>query len=170
MNTNYYGLSALFLSLTLGACGKIPSNYRGDFVDQGTGARLKLDKKGGTLTLASGRVITAKATKVDFDSIAQGKPGIYTHSDDKEPDYIKMYWLFPDLSTRKESNGFVWTTAEVLWTRMSIREDQKVNEIWLQYCDSSTGFVEVDLPSKMWNGGCPAGAMVLDMKRVEGKN
>jgi hypothetical protein len=165
----FCSLLAIFSAILLSACGKVPSKYRGNFVDATTGARLTLDKRGGTLTLASGRSVSAKAVSVDFESIAQGKPGIYTTLDEQDPNYLKMYWIFPDLSTRKENNGFVWTSAEILWTRISMNADQNVNEVWLQYCDSTVGYVEVDLTQKLWNGGCPAGAMVLDMRRVDSK-
>lgn len=144
----------LLLSVCLGACGKIPSPYRGNYVDSATGARLQLDRSSGTLISANGRVLKADANSLDYQALSKGEAGIYLRSNSSNPDQIEVFWLTPKLESRHEEYGLIWFEAEVLYSRMDANAKNTVQSLEAIHCED--GMLMLDTPSKTWNGGCPA--------------
>lgn len=151
------------LALMFSACGKIPTAYQGVFVDASSGTRLELTSDSGKFADSSGRAIDEKAYSLDFKDLAGAQPGIYVQPNPANANEILVYWLRPDLTSRREEQGFVWLTSEVFYTRMNIQLKDKVPQIEMIHC--MNGLLMLDTPSQTWNGGCPAEHEDLILKR-----
>jgi len=158
-------LSALFVTFALSACGNIPEAYRGKFHDMATGADLTLESNKGTMVLSATRALQADASKLDFDSLVEGKPGIYVRPLEDNKDVIEVFWIYPRKETRHEDSGFVWEDAEVIYARMDTKAKDKVQQLKMMHCED--GQIMLDLPSKWWNGGCPASSTTFDFVRKD---
>lgn len=158
--------SLAFLGLlALSACGKIPEGYRGTFVDRTTGDRLELKESEGTLTLASGKTLIAKAQDYDFKTLLKGEPGIYVRATSEDKDNIEVFWIQARPETQREEAGFRWVEAEVVYTKMKGSQRDKVQAFELIRC--TDGMVLLDLPNQTFNGGCPATAIRNRMVRTD---
>lgn len=164
-------LLGLLMALALSACGKIPEAYRGDFQDAATGTKLKLESNAGILNVISAagtREIKGEADdKMEFQSLVEGKPGVYLRVSDQHPDEMEVFFLFPRKETRKQEYDFAWIEAEILYTRMDPKREEKVQQFKMIHCED--GLLMLDLPTKSWNGGCPAGATEYDFVRTSEK-
>jgi hypothetical protein len=156
----------LVLGFGLGACGKIPKEYRGTFVDQATGFQVQLKSSEGAWIRSDGtqQVFPARAAAVK--DLIQGQPGIYLRSvDDGE---LEVFWVRPAAETRREEYGFVSFEGEVVYTRMAAKSSGGAVPVLLaRYCDR--GQVLIDTVSQSFNGGCPADSKVLELVRVQPK-
>ncbi|MCM2323561.1 MAG: hypothetical protein NDJ90_09910 [Oligoflexia bacterium] len=158
-------LLILILAIAASACGKVPKGYNGDFVDATTGAKLTLKGSEGSLATSDGRVIEAKAQTLDFEALIEGKPGIYLRPLADDDSRMEVFWIFPQLETRKQEYDFVWVQAELLYSRFNAKQEEKVQQFKMIHCRD--GMILLDLPTKTWNGGCPAGTIEYDFVRKE---
>jgi hypothetical protein len=158
--------------LGVGACGKIPADFRGKYVDSAHGVEVALDGKGGTLALEgeSPRRFQARATEVA--ALAKGQAGIYlrslgeTHRQDAGD--LEVFWVEPDPSSMQEQYGFVTLKARVLYTRFKLGRRLSMTglaeSITARFCEQ--GQILVDRVSQTFNGGCPGDSVLLNLKRV----
>lgn len=153
------------VALAFSSCGKIPEGYRGKFRDTATGTQVTLNMASGALAFPSGRLIESDASDADFEDLLESKPGIYVRPHAEKPDLVEVFWFNPKPQTRKEESGFVWLEAEVLYSRMNSKDEDKVQQFKMIHCEN--GMVLLDLPSKTWNGGCPADPIEYDFVRQE---
>lgn len=158
-------LSGILLAAALSACGKVPEGYQGKYQDTATGAKLTLESTSGAINLSSGREIKGDFSKLEFDGLIEGKPGIYLRTLSTDDKMNEVFFLFPRKETRKEEAGFVWLNAEILYSRMSADQKEKVQQLKMIHCED--GVLMLDLPTKTWNGGCPTGATQYDFVRKE---
>jgi len=152
----------LVLALGQVACGKIPSRYRGEYVDSTTGFKLELESGGGKWVRQDGLQHQFKAVAMAAKKLAQGEPGIYLRS---VGEALELFWVYPDKQTLREQYGFVSMKAEVLYTRIDSHPGGGlVRNIAARYCEA--GQVLVDQLSQSFNGGCPGDSTLLDLKRT----
>lgn len=153
------GLMAL-----LSACGgRIPSPYRGEFVDPVSGNELTLKKDAGTMKFSTGSVLSADAEALEFDKLNELKAGIYTKISAMNEDVMEVYWIVPARASVQEAQGFVWFDAEVIHAEMNIKEKDPVQRIRLAH--SSKGMVMLDRELKEWQVGWPQGSAEYVMQR-----
>jgi len=156
------------LGLLIGACGSnVPPSFRGQFVDARTGSKLELSSDSGTFTDSTGRVVKADKKQLDFEDLQKGKAGIYMRQNPVNKNLLELYWVQPNLATKEEAGGMEWFHAEVLYFRMDIRTEEKVDLITSVH--SLEGVVTLDIPTKLWQIGWPAGSEVFEFKRVAKK-
>jgi len=159
-------MAVLVLGLGLGACGKIPSQYQGTFVDQASGFQMELKSSQGRWVRPDGtqEVFQAKAAAVK--EMIAGQPGIYLRSVDQ--DQLEIFWVRPAVETRREEYGFVTFEGEVVYTRMATKSrGGPVPVITARYCER--GQVLIDTVSQSFNGGCPSDSRLLELVRVNPK-
>ncbi|MGZ3698239.1 MAG: hypothetical protein ACXWPM_02355 [Bdellovibrionota bacterium] len=147
------------------SCGKIPSAYRGNFVDKASGVSLNLTSKDGTLTFADGRKLQAKADDLNFEALSLGKVGIFVRENSQDKDLTDVYWLNPNIASKQNQYGFVWYQSEVIYTIMDSKQKGKISSI--QFVQCAEGEVMVDLNSKAIQLGCPAGSPSFDAVRTQ---
>ncbi len=157
-------LSALVL-IALSSCGKIPSGYQGTFVDQPTGTKLVLSSDEGKFTETTGREISAKADSLAFDSLAQGKAGLYTLPVPGNDKMTELLWIVPDVATRQENSGYVWFNAEILDTRIMNEAKDPVASITAEHCRS--GSVMLYAADKTWIHGCGPETVPMTFMRAK---
>jgi hypothetical protein len=155
------------LLLTVG-CGTIPSAYRGNFEDSANNVQLTLEASGGVFTTADGRKLIADTQSLNADNLIEGQPGIYTTLNPAYQNRLEIYWINPDLSTRKEEGGLMWFNAEVFYTLLDIRQEDTVNEMEFFHCD--IGKVMIDMPTQRWQIGCPADPDYYRLVRIPETN
>lgn len=153
------------LLLALCSCGKIPSAYRGTFIDQASGTQIVLESSSGTLTEADGRQIKSDANDLQFDALNQAKAGIYLRNTQDNPHETEVFWLVPNASTRQDNASFSWMDSEIIYTRMNSDAKDPVQSFQIQHCKDGT--LMLDMLTKTWNGGCPPTAPVLNVVRVK---
>lgn len=152
------------LMTLLSACGgRIPSPYRGDFVDQVSGNELLLEKNAGTLKFATGETLNADADALEFEKLNELKSGIYTRISSVDENLMEVYWIVPNRATLQEVRGFVWFEAEVVHAELNTQETEPVQRIQLAH--SSKGVVMLDRDLKEWQVGWPQGAAEYVMQR-----
>jgi hypothetical protein len=159
-------MMVLVLGFGLGACGKIPKNYRGTFVDQSTGFQVQLKSSEGLWIRSDGsqQVFPARAAAVK--DMIQGQPGIYLRSVDDGQ--LEVFWVRPTVETRREEYGFVSFEGEVVYTRMAAKSSGGAVPVLLaRYCDR--GQILIDTVSQSFNGGCPGDSRILELVRVQPK-
>lgn len=165
MKSNFkLSLMGIIFALALSACGKIPEAYQGNFIDAATGTKLSLEASAGQINTTEGRVIKSDANDLDFDSLVKGKPGIYVRTTTNS-NKIEVFWLLPNVATKKQEAEFAWMEAEVFYTRMNIKANDKAQQIKMLHC--TNGMILLDMPTKSWNGGCPAESQELDFRRTD---
>ena len=164
-NTLIETLSLAAAALLVSACGVIPKEYRGEYVDAATGTSLKLTRGKGVLLTADGRELKVKADEIDFERVASGKPGLLVDSNPVEGNLLEVFWVIPDLTTQQEGAGLVWFDAEVLYTQFDTTAKDKVPGFPMFHC--RTGAVMLDTLTKRWQIGCPAGPALYQLNRVE---
>jgi hypothetical protein len=161
-------LSVLFSALVLVAlssCGKVPSAYQGTYLDQVSGAKLELNGQEGKFTEATGREITAKAESAQFDALSQAKAGLYTRSVAGKDKTMEFFWVIPAVASRGENSGWVWFTAEVLYTRMETNANDPVPTLTVTHC--TNGQLSLDMTTKTWNGSCGPDTVPAIFTRVK---
>jgi hypothetical protein len=162
-------LSALFFLFAVSACGKIPSSHQGDFVDAATGTKLKLGSGSGVLAFADGRVLESKAQDLKFEALLRAQTGIYievpSSDSNSERNEADLFWIAPDLESRHEEAGLIWFDSEVLYSRISLKQKEKVKSIELFHC--MKGSVILDTISKRFQIGCPVDPTQYRFKRIE---
>ena len=164
-------IGSLALLVALSACGKIPSSHQGDFVDAPTGTKLKLGSGSGTLTFPDGRLLESKAQDLKFEALLKAQTGIYVevpseaNPDRKEAD---LFWLSPNAESRREEAGLIWFDSEVLYSRIAMKEKEKVEAIDMFHC--TNGSVLLDTVSKRFQIGCPVDPDEYHLKRVQPQN
>jgi hypothetical protein len=159
-------LSALVL-VALSSCGKVPTAYRGAYIDQASGTKLELDGREGKWTEAGGREITAKADSLQFEALAQAKPGIYTRAVAGDDKLMELFWIVPDVASRQEVSGFAWFTAEIVYTRLQSDAKDPVPTLTVEHCRN--GMLMLDLPTQTWSGGCGPEAVPMNFTRAAEK-
>lgn len=153
------------LVLGLGACGKIPKEFRGRYIDDTHGMTLELKAQGGAWAKEGGapREFQAKAMKVE--SLARGESGIYLRSiGDEDSGSLEVFWVQPDPSTIQEQYGFVSLRAQILYTRFKLGNRIFTDSILARFCDE--GQILVDRSTQAFTGGCPADSILLQLRRV----
>lgn len=156
----------LAMGLGLGACGKIPSEYRGTFVDQATGFQVQLRASEGVWTRTDGTQQVFPARPASVKEMLEGQPGIYLRSVGEED--LEVFWVRPMVETRREEFGFVSFEGEVVYTRMASKSrGGAVPVVVARHCDR--GQVLIDTISQSFNGGCPADSRLLQLIRTEPK-
>ena len=158
--------AVLVVGFGLGACGKIPKEYRGNFVDQASGFQIQLKASEGVWVREDGsqQVFPARAAAVK--ELIQGQSGIYLRSIDDGQ--LEVFLVKPVAETRREEYGFVSFEGEVVYTRMAAKSSGGAVPVLLaRYCDR--GQVLIDTVSQSFNGGCPADSKVLELVRVQPK-
>ena len=158
-------LLGALVALALSACGKIPDNYQCSFTDNATGTKLTLGGSEGALRLNTGRELKASADNLQFEALLEGKPGIYIRPAAINPDIIEIFWFQQRKTTRKTEAEFTWEESEVLYSRMDSKLKEKVNNFKMIHCEN--GMLMLDLSTKTWNGGCPAGKREYDFVRTD---
>lgn len=166
MNYIYKQILFSISLLVLNACGGvIPENYRGQFVDVASGAKLSLESGSGAITFSSGRRVEASAKDLSFSQLLLGEPGIYTRNYKKDPDrFLEVFWIHPNLTTRTEDEGHVWFESEVAVTILSKSTPRPVGKVPFTYCER--GRVQLDKPSQFWQIGCDEQTLYFDFQRV----
>ncbi|MEK6579800.1 MAG: hypothetical protein AABZ55_11285 [Bdellovibrionota bacterium] len=150
------------------ACGKIPKQYRGQFADTATGAQLTLESSKGTIKVADGRVIETEAKDFEFESLVKGEAGIYVSMNETHKNLVEVYWLEPRAASRQEAAGITWFEAEVLYTRMDTDLKEEVKSFEIFHCRE--GNVMVDIPTHLWQAGCPSGKDTLHYNMIRVSN
>ncbi|MEN9722340.1 MAG: hypothetical protein RJB38_326 [Pseudomonadota bacterium] len=151
------------LLVLCGACGKIPSDYRGNFVDSQSGFSVELRGNRGIWQRPDGsrEEFTARAASVE--ELLQGKAAVYLRSVGERD--LEVFWVRPEIETRQEEYGFVAYQGEVLYSRFDSSGSQgKVGSIQARYCER--GQILIDQVTKTFNGGCPAQSRLLELVRV----
>ena len=77
---------------------------------------------------------------------------------------MEIFWLVPNMASRQEQSGFAWVNAEVLYSRMNLKQQDKIQNLKMIHCEN--GLLELDLLNQSWNGGCPATEDEYDLVRV----
>ncbi len=167
MKMNVFKAVIAVLALGIGACGKIPKGYQGNFVESATGFKLELRSESGRWIRQDGIQQEFKAQAMGPEQLAKGEPGIYIRSvgGDKNSDQLEVFWVYPDKSTLTEQYGFTSMKAEVVYSRFAVKSKDKVQNIAARYCEA--GQILVDQVSQTFNGGCPGDSRLLDFRRVE---
>jgi hypothetical protein len=159
-------MMVLVLGFGLGACGKIPKDYRGTFVDQSTGFQVQLKSSEGAWIRSDGSQQVFPARAATTKDMLQGQPGIYLRSVDEGQ--LEVFWVKPLAETRREEYGFVSFEGEVVYTRMAVKSaGGAVAALLARYCDR--GQILIDSVSQSFNGGCPADSKILELVRVQPK-
>ena len=153
---------ALALIILMQACGQIPSQYQGDYLDRSSGAQLNLAGNKGTL-VSDGRTLMADAKPTDVKKISTGEGGIYIRPNPTNKDLLDVYWLNPKMATRQEESGLIWFDTEVLYGRFDKRVKDKVSTLKMIHSDQ--GNVMIDVPTGQWQVGWPAGSETLSFQR-----
>lgn len=152
------------MALSAVACGKIPSKYKGKYLDAATGTTLELTSSEGILTMPT-KTLTAKISKVDVQALSAGTPGIYTRVDEADEDYMEIFWIDPYVNGRKEEAGLLWMNSEVVYTKINTKNKEAAKRLKVLHCDQ--GLVMIDTVTGSWNGGCPEDADEFDMVKQE---
>ncbi|NDD92210.1 hypothetical protein EBZ37_09005 [bacterium] len=146
------------LGIAAGACGQIPKEYRGTFVDQATGFRVELKASEGKWIRPDGSQESFPAKAVGVAELDQGQPGIYMRS--MGNDQLEVFWVRPNPESRREEYGFVALEAEVVYTRLD-----PISAVLARHCER--GQVLIDRVSQSFNGGCPSDSKLMELIRVK---
>jgi hypothetical protein len=153
------------LAMGLGACGKIPKEFRGKYVDDTHRMALELKAQGGSWAREGevAREFQAKAMKVE--SLARGESGIYLRSiGDEDSGSLEVFWVQPDPSTIQEQYGFVSLRAQILYTRFKLGARIATEQLLARFCDE--GQILIDRSTQAFTGGCPADSLFLQLRKV----
>ena len=150
------------VGIAAGACGQIPKDYRGTFVDQASGFRVELKASEGKWIRPDGSQESFSAKAVGVAELDQGQPGIYMRS--TGGDQLEVFWVRPKPESRREEYGFVALEAEVVYTRLDAKSAGPVSAVLARHCER--GQVLIDRVSQSFNGGCPADSRIMELVRV----
>ena len=157
-------LSVLSLVFVLGACGAIPSQYRGSY--QGSnGTILKLGGTNGVLT-SQREIIKSKAKPMEFQDLLEGLPGIYVRPNPTNPKLLDVFWLRPKMQTKQEGGGMVWYTSEIYYSLFDATQ-KKVKANTVRLIHSDEGSVMLDLQTGLFQVGWPASPREVVFTRIK---
>lgn len=159
-----YQLIVFILVLALQACGnQVPGGFRGQYVDASTGATLELNAQSGTFVTPQGRSIAGSRLELGFTELQKGKPGLYMRPNPINKDIIEVFWLEPRMETLQEAGQMQWFESTVIYLRLPAKTTEKQEQINLVYTEIGT--VMLDVPTRQWQVGWPADALILDMRK-----
>ena len=152
------------IALLMSGCVKIPEAYFGNYADSSRGASLVLQQNKAVFTAPDGRKFKAGSQELSVADLADAKAGIYDVQD-KSSGMIEVYWINPSVGTRQESAGFVWYSAEVLYTYFASAQRDQVQSLQLVQCVNGT--VMVDTQTQRVQVGCPENSTVYNLLRTQ---
>lgn len=155
-------IAVAFMSV---ACGKVPSNYLGTYVDTQKGAKLELGANEWNMKLLGGREIKNKSEDMSFEVFQKAQAGVYTRDNPQNKELVDVFWVAPRAGSRQEGGGIVWFESEVIYTLLDKNQGDKVNTLHLFHCTNGT--VMLDLITQKIQMGCPANPIEYNMKRTE---
>jgi hypothetical protein len=161
---NFQWILTVTLALALGACGAIPSAYRGNY--QGSnGALLKLGGTKGTMTKSNSEVLASKVRPLAYADLEKGLPGIYVQPNPTNPKLLDIFWLRPKLETKQSQAGITWYTTEIYYSLFDANQKAKLESVRLIY--SNEGTVMLDGPTKTWQVGWPPSPRQVVFTRIK---
>lgn len=152
-----YLLTLIALGLANTSC-KLLENLEGTFRDS-TGRELVLSSKLARFGSMAGAA-ALKPQAISFELLLAGLQGCYV---DRRPDGVSLYFLTPDLSTRREEAGLVFYVTEVAYFVPAGTGGDKVSLI--QGVHDTRGLVMLDSATKTWQIGWSEQPTVLSLSR-----
>lgn len=150
--------------VALGACGEIPSAYRGYFRDNRNSTSLKMKANKGVLT-SPNEIIESKARALEFKHLLAGEAGIYVRANPTNEKLLDVFWIKPNMNTRQAAGGMVWYETDVYYSLFDARLKDKVSTIRLLH--SGQGTVMLEEATELWQVGWPANPMEYEFTRIQ---
>ena len=164
INQSLQMMALTALGLMAVACGKIPDAYQGNFKDVTNNVSVTLGSNDGSVTLADGRKIEAKADDGSFDNLSKAAAGIYIRDNSENKNLKEVIWLNPNAATKQTDSNMVWFDSEVFFAIIDTTVKDKVQA--LEFSHFLKGEVEFDSGSKDLEVGCPVGAESIKATRI----
>ncbi len=163
------GLSAVMIAAGLMGAAyageSVPKGYYGEFRDSANGATASIGKKEVKLTLPGGSSFKAKPEELSIKNLTRGEANAYLSKHESDGDLLDFFWVLPIPNSRHEEGPFVWYGAELIQGLMDKDMKDPVANVELFHCRE--GYVVIDVPTKRWEIGCPAGPDFFQLLRTQ---
>src|SRR4051812_43439786 len=127
MNLLKLALVSALAAIALGACGSdgsVPKAYQGTFRGQ-NGETLVLTGSKAQLSI-DGKTLSADVAPIDYKKLLAGQPGFYIYQEDKNDKLLDVYWITPNIATKKSEGGIVYYTTDVVYTQIDLNQKSAV--------------------------------------------
>lgn len=166
MNLLKLAVVSVLAAVILGACGadndNIPKAYQGTFQGQ-NGEMLILSGSKAQLSI-EGKTLSANVAPLSYKTLLVGQPGFYIYQENKDDKVLDVYWITPNVATKKEEGGIVYYTTDIVYTQIDLNQKNAVQSVTIVHSD--VGTVMLDSQSKEWQAGWPEHSETSNLVRV----